>query len=294
MDSLVSTLSSISLEDPWRLWLYECNDFPQHCPPRRNIENGNGSSGKHFCGFCHQLGKLKHLFTNPFEESGDRWMNYLTKDCFYKSAQTMFRSIQFAVNRKEDNLLPSQLAKHIFFNKKYGRAFFREGIPPNYEDPQNFKGGNFQLLLLGTTGNIQLLKEFDKIFIICVKNLIGNEGGNIDKRFNGIFLRCEINPGKNLDKSIDNYSNLKDLPFMVKIELWIKDQSDYKKLLSTLIKKIEEQIKKEIKFPNEKIMRNFEYHNSSKRKEVVKKLELMRNLKIEKEINSKRLVGFKK
>jgi len=27
------------LEDPWRLWLYECNDFPQHCPPRRNIEN---------------------------------------------------------------------------------------------------------------------------------------------------------------------------------------------------------------------------------------------------------------
>jgi len=39
MDSLVSTLSSFSLEDPWRLWLYECNDFPQHCPPRRNIEN---------------------------------------------------------------------------------------------------------------------------------------------------------------------------------------------------------------------------------------------------------------
>jgi len=77
-------------------------------------------------------------------------------------------------------------------------------------------------------------------------------------------------------------------------QLWIKDQSDYKKLLSTLIKKIEEQIKKEIKFPNEKIMRNFEYHNSSKRKEVVKKIELLRNSKIEKEINSKRLVGFKK
>ena len=66
MDSLVSTLSSFSLEDPWRLWLYECNDFPQHCPPRRNIEDvkifgfnfikkfikGSGSSGKHLCGFC--------------------------------------------------------------------------------------------------------------------------------------------------------------------------------------------------------------------------------------------------
>jgi len=46
-------------------------------------------------------------------------MNYLTKDCFYKSAQTMFRSIQFAVNRKEDNLLPSQLAKHICELKNY-------------------------------------------------------------------------------------------------------------------------------------------------------------------------------
>ena len=41
-------------------------------------------------------------------------------------------------------------------------------------------------------------------------------------------------------------------------------------------------------------MRNFEYHNSSKRKEVVKKIENLRNLKIEKEINSKRVVGIKK
>jgi len=84
--------------------------------------------------FQHQLGKLKHLFTNPFEESGDRWMNYLTKDCFYKCAQTMFRSIQFAVNRKEDNLLPSQLAKHICGFKNYQKNQNSVYRNSNFED----------------------------------------------------------------------------------------------------------------------------------------------------------------
>uniref|UniRef100_A0A915NR36 Uncharacterized protein n=1 Tax=Meloidogyne floridensis TaxID=298350 RepID=A0A915NR36_9BILA len=68
MDSLVSTLSTVSLEDPWRLWLYECNDFPQHCPPRKNIENGNSSSGKHFCGFC-----VSHCFKNCWEDRHSKY-----------------------------------------------------------------------------------------------------------------------------------------------------------------------------------------------------------------------------
>uniref|UniRef100_A0A1I8BXJ6 Uncharacterized protein n=1 Tax=Meloidogyne hapla TaxID=6305 RepID=A0A1I8BXJ6_MELHA len=258
MDKLVSSLSSFSLEDPWQLWIYECNDFP-----------------KHQCHYRYQhLEKLKHLIKNTCDESGDRWMNYLKKDCSYKTAQTMIRSIQFAVNRKEDNLLPSQLAKYIcglmIFNKKHGRAFFREGIPPNYEDPQNNKGGNFQLLLLGTTGNIQLLKEFDKIFIICIKNLVNNDG-NIDKRLNGIFLRCEINPGKFIKNNIKNYLDLRNLPCMVKIEFWIRDGDEDKLIMSTFVKNIEEQIKKEIKFQNTKMMRNFNFLTNNQRKDNFKK-----------------------
>nr|CAD2157476.1 unnamed protein product [Meloidogyne enterolobii] len=178
MDSLTSTLSSISLDDPWLLWLYECNDFPQHL-----CHFGKAK----ICGFCKQAENLKLLITNSCEESGERWMDYMKKNRVYSNAQLMLRAIE-----REDNLLPSQFAKHIFFNKKYGRAFFREGIPPNYEDPQNFKGGNFQLLLLGTTGNIQLLKEFDKIFIICVKNLIGNNEGILTRDLMEYFYVAKL------------------------------------------------------------------------------------------------------
>uniref|UniRef100_A0A914KK75 Uncharacterized protein n=1 Tax=Meloidogyne incognita TaxID=6306 RepID=A0A914KK75_MELIC len=99
MDSLTSTLSSISLDDPWLLWLYECNDFPQHL-----CHFGKAK----ICGFCKQAENLKLLITNSCEESGERWMDYMKKNRVYSNAQLMLRAIE-----REDNLLPSQFAKHI-------------------------------------------------------------------------------------------------------------------------------------------------------------------------------------
>ena len=130
-----------------------------------------------------------------------------------------------------------------------GDAFFRDGIPPDNEHPSNALGGHFQLLLMGTKGDIKLLENYDNIF-----NKIFKMTANANVTINGIFIRCEIDP----EKEALAYDDPLYLPFLIKIQIWIGNNWKQPQVKEKLIDKIEllDQMKE---LPIE-MYRKFQYH----------------------------------
>jgi hypothetical protein len=121
-------------------------------------------------------------------------------------------------------------------------------------------GGNFQLLLIGTTGDKELLEKFDKIFNKIFKMTVNEleKGEPFANAINGIFIRCEINPGKNIKNPKEAYNDLLNLPFMIKIEIWIGNNWNQAIVKKELIDKITDELdKNELHRGN---YREFQYH----------------------------------
>lgn len=203
-------------------------------------------------------------------ESKEHFNSYIHKGRQFPNANSMLR---FVENAKE-GILPSQMAKSVCefipstflidgpiqdFNYKLGAAFFRNAIHPNKEDPANVFGGNFQLLLMGTTGKRDLLEKFDQIFKMAFKKIVNklNEEIPFANAINGIFIRCEMNPGKNIAK--DAYENLMNLPIMVKLELWIGNNREVTNVKRELVDEIANEMCKLLELTR-KNCREFQYH----------------------------------
>ena len=97
-----------------------------------------------------------------------------------------------------------------------GTAFFRSGIEPNYEHPLNAGGGCFRSLIYGTTENDELLAKFDQIFHILIGDFANSPNKDL---INGIFVLCKINQKTKFN---NDYSNPTNLPFILKLEAWIR------------------------------------------------------------------------
>ncbi|KAI3417701.1 hypothetical protein GPALN_012176 [Globodera pallida] len=131
------------------------------------------------------------------------------------------------------------------FNRKLGVGIFRGDIEPKSENAENVDGIVFQLLLLVTLGrkSAVLMRKFDEIFLHALR-LTFDLPPPIACHVNGIFLRCEMNPGKGLEKEQNPYGNLMDLPIMAKLEIWIGDRTHKESVLTTLISEIRARIAK--------------------------------------------------
>uniref|UniRef100_A0A183BQT0 Reverse transcriptase domain-containing protein n=1 Tax=Globodera pallida TaxID=36090 RepID=A0A183BQT0_GLOPA len=132
-----------------------------------------------------------------------------------------------------------------FFNRKLGVGIFRGDIEPKSENAENVDGIVFQLLLLVTLGrkSAVLMRKFDEIFLHALR-LTFDLPSPIACHVNGIFLRCEMNPGKGLEKEPNPYGSLMDLPIMAKLEIWIGDRTHKESVLTTLISEIRARIAK--------------------------------------------------
>uniref|UniRef100_A0A183CLH3 DHC_N1 domain-containing protein n=1 Tax=Globodera pallida TaxID=36090 RepID=A0A183CLH3_GLOPA len=131
------------------------------------------------------------------------------------------------------------------FNRKLGVGIFRGDIEPKSKNAENVDGIVFQLLLLVTLGrkSAMLMRKFDEIFLHALR-LTFDLPPPIACHVNGIFLRCEMNPGKGLEKEQNPYGNLMDLPIMAKLEIWIGDRSHKEPVLTTLISELRARIDK--------------------------------------------------
>ncbi|KAL3114333.1 hypothetical protein niasHT_011734 [Heterodera trifolii] len=221
----------------WTLWGYECGDFPVHI------------NAKEPCPFCVRV-KMK--------ESKDRWENYLRKG-------QSFVGNSYALPTKDElgDLLPSKLAKEIFFNRKLGVAVFRDGVTPKLENAENCSGGVFQMLLFASSGqrSAPLLAKFDALFLHSLR-LILDVSPTIRCHVNGLFLRWQIDTAngkrmwrKELDAEAKEGTKWKeaneeekpwdviDLPIFGKLEIWINDHTCKKLLQKCLISAIDNLIK---------------------------------------------------
>uniref|UniRef100_A0A914I1C1 Uncharacterized protein n=1 Tax=Globodera rostochiensis TaxID=31243 RepID=A0A914I1C1_GLORO len=211
--------SSSTASNKWTLWRYDCRDMPGH---------------KCFtmpCAFCDQVNKLKGVSKGKVTESTDRWESYLKKGKSFEDEQMLTKTL--------GEFLPSKLAKDVFFNRKLGVGIFRGDIEPKSENAENVDGIVFQLLFLVTSGrkSAALMRKFDEIFLHALR-LTFDLPPPIACHVNGIFLRCEMNPGKGLEKEQNPYGNLMDLPIMAKLEIWIGDRSHKESVCTTLISEI--------------------------------------------------------
>ncbi|KAL3095998.1 hypothetical protein niasHS_005757 [Heterodera schachtii] len=230
----IAALSQLSISDSpkepslvvaanWTVWRYECRDLPEHrCQAKP-------------CQFCEQVSKLKGVAKGKLSESTDRWDSYLKREKSYDDEHILIKVME--------GFSPSKLAKDVFFNKKLGVALFRGDIEPKSESAENANGIVFQLLLLATSGrrSAALVSKFDTIFSQTLR-LTLDLPSSVGRHVNGIFLRCEMNPGKNLEKEANAYGNLMDLPFMAKIEVWIRDRADKALVWEKLITKIQAKV----------------------------------------------------
>ncbi|KAI3417698.1 hypothetical protein GPALN_012173 [Globodera pallida] len=139
----------------------------------------------------------------------------------------------------------SEFPPILVFNRKLGVGIFRGDIEPKSENAENVDGIVFQLLLLVTLGrkSAVLMRKFDEIFLHALR-LTFDLPPPIACHVNGIFLRCEMNPGKGLEKEQNPYGNLMDLPIMAKLEIWIGDRSHKEPVLTTLISELRARIDK--------------------------------------------------
>ncbi|KAI3417715.1 hypothetical protein GPALN_012190 [Globodera pallida] len=233
----IASLSQLSISEPktkpssptgpnkWTLWRYDCRDMPGHkCFTKP-------------CAFCDQVDKLKGVSKGKATESTDRWESYLKKGKSFDDEQMLTKTL--------GDFLPSKLAKDVFFNRKLGVGIFRGDIEPKSENAENVDGIVFQLLLLVTSGrkSAVLMRKFDEIFLHALR-LTFDLPSPIACHVNGIFLRCEMNPGKGLEKEPNPYGSLMDLPIMAKLEIWIGDRTHKESVLTTLISEIRARIAK--------------------------------------------------
>ncbi|KAL3089879.1 hypothetical protein niasHS_004826 [Heterodera schachtii] len=230
----------------WTLWGYECGDFPVHI------------NAKDPCPFCLVLCKFRILFKNAVFEGKERWENYLQKGQSFVG-----NSHALPTENELGDLLPSKLAKQIFFNRKLGVAMFRDGVTPKLESAENCSGGVFQMLLFASSGqrSAPLLAKFDALFLHSLR-LILDASPTIGCHVNGLFLRWQIDTAngkrkwrKELDAEGEEGTKWKeekeeekpwdviDLPIFGKLEIWINDRTSNKLLQKCLISAIDNLIK---------------------------------------------------
>ncbi|KAL3107701.1 hypothetical protein niasHT_011714 [Heterodera trifolii] len=226
----------------WTLWGYECGDFPVHI------------NAKEPCLFCLVLCKFRILFKNAVFEGKDRWENYLQKGQSFVD-----NSHAVPTENELGDLLPSKLAKEIFFNRKLGVAVFRDGVTPKLESAENCSGGVFQMLLFASSGqrSAPLLAKFDALFLHSLR-LILDASPTIGCHVNGLFLRWQIDTAngkrkerKELDTQAAKWEeeehekpwDVLDLPIIGLLEIWINDQTSRKLLQKCLISAINNLIK---------------------------------------------------
>ena len=83
------------------------------------------------------------------------------------------------------------------------------------------------------------------------------KGESFANDINGIFIRCQINPGKNIKNEKEAYNNLLNLPFMIKIEIYIGNNWNQAIVKKELIDKIEHELDMELHREN---YRDIQYH----------------------------------
>ncbi|KAI3410499.1 hypothetical protein GPALN_004600 [Globodera pallida] len=228
-ESAPPLLMTSTTNKKWTLWSYDCRDFSVH------------TCFYDPCQYCDVIHKLRLFFKKTDDESKDCWENYLQKGKVYDDETTLLNGLAES--------LPSKLAKDVYFKRKLGVGIFRGDIMPNNESAENIAGGVYQLLLLATAGqrSAALLPKFDALFLQTLQ-LIFDMSPTIARHVNGLFYRCQINPGKGLEQQMEPYGDMGDLPFMAKLEIWIDDCEHEKLIYATLINNINKLIK-ELEIP---------------------------------------------
>uniref|UniRef100_A0A183C5X0 DUF3480 domain-containing protein n=1 Tax=Globodera pallida TaxID=36090 RepID=A0A183C5X0_GLOPA len=216
----------------WTLWSYDCRDVPVH------------TCFYNPCRYCDVMHQLQLFSKATDDESKDRWDNYLQKGKTFGDKQKLLDDDGLA------ELLPSILAKDIYFNRKLGVGVFRDDIVPNNESAENSAGGVFQMLFMATAGerSTALLSKFDAFFLQTLRLIVDAEP-TVVCHVNGLFYRCYINPGKGLQRELEPYGDMADLPFMGKLEVWIDDEEHFELLQLSLIKELNKTIK-ELQIPH--------------------------------------------
>ncbi|KAL3103698.1 hypothetical protein niasHT_013972 [Heterodera trifolii] len=193
-------------------------------------------------------------------ECGDFPVHINAKDpCPFCGQSFVDNSRALPTENELGDLLPSKLAKEIFFNRKLGVAVFRDGVTPKLENAENCSGGVFQMLLFASSGqrSAPLLAKFDALFLQSLR-LILDASPTIGCHVNGLFLRWQIDTAngkrkerKELDRQAAKWEeeehekpwDVLDLPIIGLLEIWINDQTSRKLLQKCLISAINNLIK---------------------------------------------------